>query len=102
MNENIKFQGKEYTENYKGEFFELSERPKANYYMSMPNGRSYIKVPCPFCGIILKAYVWSMAGCGKRCDCGAIIGNWITSKKVKDKNLILQLSNLTQGATHAK
>lgn len=26
---------------------------------------------CPFCGAEVKAYVWSLSGRGKRCECGA-------------------------------
>ncbi len=29
---------------------------------------------CPWCQQEVKAYVWSLAGGGKRCDCGAIFG----------------------------
>ena len=27
---------------------------------------------CPFCGIEVKAYVWSLTGGGKNCQCGAL------------------------------
>lgn len=27
---------------------------------------------CPFCRDEVKAYVWSLVGGGKRCDCGAL------------------------------
>lgn len=29
---------------------------------------------CPWCGGEIKAYLWSLSGGGKRCDCGAIFG----------------------------
>lgn len=29
---------------------------------------------CPWCGLEVKAYVWSISGGGKRCHCGAIFG----------------------------
>lgn len=35
-------------------------------------GRSYTWILCPFCGDRVKAYLWSLAGCGKRCACGAL------------------------------
>ena len=36
-------------------------------------GRSSIDITCPFCGTETKAYIWSMAGKGKKCDgCEAI------------------------------
>jgi len=31
---------------------------------------------CPWCKNEVKAYVWSMCGGGKRCDCGAIFGSY--------------------------
>lgn len=31
-------------------------------------------VRCPFCERILLVYPWSLAGAGKRCPCGAILG----------------------------
>lgn len=27
---------------------------------------------CPFCDVEVKAYVWSLIGGGKRCNCGAL------------------------------
>ncbi len=50
---------------------ELREWSGLGYY-SMPNGRSYIYIECPFCKTKVKAYVWSLAGSGKKCHgCGA-------------------------------
>lgn len=37
-----------------------------------PNGRSTILLRCPFCGLDVIAYIWSLCGSGKRCDCGAL------------------------------
>lgn len=42
------------------------------YYPEM--GRSSAKVICPFCNYSTRVYLWSFAGCGKRCDCGALMG----------------------------
>ena len=28
-------------------------------------------IRCPFCDTVTEAYVWSLAGSGKRCECGA-------------------------------
>lgn len=36
-------------------------------------GRSTVEVECRFCGQSYTAYLWSLAGCGKRCTCGALI-----------------------------
>lgn len=30
-------------------------------------GRSSIDIRCPFCGRVSEAFVWSLAGSGKRC-----------------------------------
>ncbi len=35
-------------------------------------GRSIIYIDCPFCGSTVRAYLWSIAGVGKKCYCGAI------------------------------
>ena len=35
-------------------------------------GRSSIDISCPFCKTVVEAYLWSLAGSGKRCPgCGA-------------------------------
>jgi hypothetical protein len=34
-------------------------------------GRTEVYIVCPFCGTENKAYLWSLAGSGKRCQCGA-------------------------------
>ena len=31
---------------------------------------------CPFCKNEVKAYLWSLCGGGKRCDCGALFGSY--------------------------
>ena len=40
------------------------------YERSAP-GRTAIGIRCPFCDVVVEAYVWSLAGSGKLCDCGA-------------------------------
>ncbi len=42
-------------------------------YMGQENGRSYFYAECPFCESDVRCFPWSMAGCGKRCDCGALL-----------------------------
>jgi hypothetical protein len=49
------------------------------------NGRSYCYVTCPFCGESVKAHIWSLAGSGKRCPCGAVHGNYGISRKKTSK-----------------
>jgi hypothetical protein len=38
-------------------------------------GRSKIWLVCPCCGSEVIAYVWSLSGSGKRCECGAMHGS---------------------------
>jgi len=45
-------------------------------YTPGENGTSSIKFNCPFCRATVIAYLWSISGCGKRCECcGAIFGS---------------------------
>ena len=40
-------------------------------------GRTSIRIYCPFCNTAVTAYVWSLAGSGKKCPgCNAI--HWTT------------------------
>jgi len=51
---------------------------------SRQNGRTRAAIACPFCGCTTEAYVWSLAGSGKRCECGAV-HRWhpaVTTKRV--------------------
>lgn len=34
-------------------------------------GRTVVYINCPFCGVRVTAYLWSLCGSGKRCECGA-------------------------------
>lgn len=36
-------------------------------------GRTRILIECPFCQAEVWAYVWSLCGGGKRCDCRAML-----------------------------
>lgn len=36
-------------------------------------GRTTVDIECPFCQCVTQAYAWSLAGSGKRCDCGALL-----------------------------
>ena len=47
-------------------------------------GRTRILIECPFCGAREWAYVWSLAGSGKRCPCGALHGSLGSMKKLND------------------
>lgn len=38
-------------------------------------GRSTVDIECPFCKDVVTAYLWSLAGSGKRCTCGAKFGS---------------------------
>lgn len=43
---------------------------------SMPSGRTYCYITCPFCQAQVKAFIWSLCGGGKKCDCGAKHGGF--------------------------
>lgn len=36
-------------------------------------GKTRISVDCAFCGTEMIAYLWSLAGSGKKCQCGAML-----------------------------
>lgn len=51
------------------------------------HGKSTIKIVCPFCDTKFFAYIWSLAGIGKRCpDCGAMFGSGGVAYKRRDLN----------------
>jgi hypothetical protein len=37
-------------------------------------GRKLVALDCPFCGNEVVGFLWSIAGVGKRCACGAVVG----------------------------
>lgn len=41
-------------------------------YFPGPSGKSYYIVTCPECNRDVKAFAWSLAGRGERCECGAL------------------------------
>ena len=45
-------------------------------------GRSSVDIKCPFCGDVTKAYLWSLAGSGKKCSCGVKF-TWLDSRATK-------------------
>ncbi len=49
-------------------------------------GQSTIDIRCPFCGQWVTAYIWSLAGSGKLCPCGAKHGSWGLTLPPKRKN----------------
>ena len=38
-------------------------------------GRTSVTIWCPFCNAGIEAFVWSLAGGGKRCTCGALFAS---------------------------
>lgn len=52
--------------------------------LEAPSSR-VIYFDCPFCGVEVKAYVWSICGGGKRCDCGAIFGGMGSAQHFKTR-----------------
>jgi ribosomal protein S27E len=51
---------------------EIERRPNQQGPKRSRFGRTTVEVQCPFCGAVVVAYVWSLAGSGKRCTCGAL------------------------------
>jgi len=55
-------------------------------YSSRENGRSTCYVDCPFCKATVTCYVWSLAGCGKKCPtCNALLTTSTATKRYKIK-----------------
>ncbi len=46
-------------------------------------GKFVLTIRCPYCQEHVKAFAWSLAGSGKRCNCGAIFGYYghVATKK---------------------
>jgi hypothetical protein len=68
------------TDTKKPDVKELRDHERSGVHLAS-RGRSYCYITCPFCNAEVKAYVWSLAGGGKRCPCGALHGNYGTSTK---------------------
>lgn len=61
-------------------------RPTINLGVgSSRHGRSTMMVKCPFCEEEFEVYIWSFAGSGKRCSCGALLMNGHCVKEVNDE-----------------
>ena len=60
------------------------------------NGKSTVFVTCPFCQEEVEAYIWSMAGSGKKCPkCGAV-HKWNSGMSIR-KDASQQSVHLTDG-----
>lgn len=59
-------------------------------------GRTQITLVCPCCGAEVTAYVWSLAGSGKRCSCGALHTSYGTHPRQKMPRLVVGISNETK------
>jgi len=60
-------------------------RAHDRFHKSSEFGRNTCEIKCPFCGATVNAYVWSLAGGGKRCPCGVIHFN--SGVTTDDKNI---------------
>jgi len=47
-------------------------QPYRSYGEIREMGRSRITIICPWCASHVVAFIWSLAGGGKRCACGAL------------------------------
>jgi hypothetical protein len=57
---------------------QVEQREYSNTAVTPRMGRSSITIRCPFCDWLTTAFLWSLAGGGKRCgnrDCGALFGS---------------------------
>ncbi len=61
--------------------FEVHEPPMRSGFVGR-HGRSTVTVTCPICERDTEVYLWSFAGSGKICDCGAHMGTWATIMEV--------------------
>lgn len=61
--------------------FEVLKKPMSGRNKwTQQAGKTTVEVLCPFCGTWVRAYVWSLAGCGKRCSCKALLGSGAATK----------------------
>lgn len=65
------------------------ERTEFRHYYVYREGLEHrssntIYFDCPFCNRGIKAYLWSLAGGGKACECGAIFASGSRSWKLKE------------------
>ena len=61
----------------------IERRNYESTYFPAAAGKSYYLIWCPFCGAKAEARSWSLAGGGKRCECGAK-HHWYGSDKEKE------------------
>jgi hypothetical protein len=61
----------------------MSTRTYEVLYERAEFGRSVVGIRCPYCGAVTEAYVWSLAGSGKRCACGAV-HHWLHQTSTKE------------------
>ena len=63
--------------------YEAEQRPVTKRAGRSEFGRSTVFVECPFCERQTEAYVWSLAGHGKRCsnpECRAYLGYYVAAR----------------------
>lgn len=59
-------------------------RPHAGYRVLWSGvGRTKVVLECPFCAATVEAFLWSLAGSGKRCACGAVVTQMGAYREVK-------------------
>lgn len=49
--------------------------------LSSTMGRTRVEIICPFCSARVIAYLWSLAGSGKRCECGVKFDHYGNARK---------------------
>lgn len=54
----------------------INTRPHKESNLISEFGKTHLDIECPFCGTKVTAYLWSLAGSGKKCPtCGALHGH---------------------------
>lgn len=70
-------------------------RPNSIYGYHSVHAKSWAYLKCPFCGAEIKVFIWSLAGCGKRCvkPCWALHA---TNRSFKKNNQYIKNENSVQ------
>lgn len=77
---------KDIGEHERGKSHLVEKELKPGCYQPRANGRSSYLLICPFCKADVECFIWSYQSCGKRCDCGAMLG-WRSAWHFKEPDI---------------
>lgn len=64
----------------------VEARDHGGLYSFVPRmGRTSALIRCPFCKRTVEVFTWSLAGGGKRCECGALFGRVQSYARATDR-----------------